>query len=150
MRLMLALLVSLFLAACAATPDRAPVAAIGDTKVWYSIDNRAGLTPEELELLTGRLDEALAGALVPPGTAGARHAKVTITSYRMLHESGRALVGMVSGTDHVASVVQLSGPAGAAVDEHRVVTRASKAIGTEVELLHRHGNELAAGILAAD
>lgn len=138
-----AALLALILAACGSIPEPVPAAA-GGAKVWYSVDNRAGLTPEELEALQRPLEAALAPVRVAPGSAGAQHLKITLTSYRMMHESGRAVVGMVSGTDHVASVVQWIDPAGRRlVAEERVLTRATKSIGTADALLRRHAEEIA-------
>ena len=140
--LFLAALLALALAACGSMPD--PVAAPAGAKVWYSVDNRAGLTPEELEALLQPLDAGIASVKVAPGTAGAQHLKITITSYRMIHESGRAVVGMVSGTDHIASVLQWIDPAGKrVVAEERVLTRATRSIGSADALVRQHALEIA-------
>lgn len=151
MRMIAALLCSLLLAACAGTPETpAPVAATG-TKVWYSVDNRAGLTSDELTALTDRLVASLGAAHAPAGAAGANHLKITITSYRMLHQSGRAVVGMVSGTDHIASTVQLIEPASRRlIDEERVLTRTTKAIGSADQMLIDHADQIARYAVAGD
>lgn len=151
MRMIATLLCSLLLAACAGTPDASvPVAATG-AKVWYSVDNRAGLTSDELTVLTERLVAGLGAAQAPAGAAGANHLKITITSYRMLHQSGRAVVGMVSGTDHIASTVQLIEPANRRLlDEKRVLTKTSKAIGSADGMLREHADEIARYAVSGD
>ena len=151
MRLLFALVVSLLLAACASTPDTPVAAAPTGAKVWYSVDDKVGLTSDELDTLTRQLESALAPVRVAPGTAGAQHLRITIVSYRMIDESARAVVGMVSGSDHIASVVQHVDPAGNRVlAEKRVLTRASKSIGAADAVLRAHGDEIARYVLGTD
>jgi hypothetical protein len=58
---------------------------------------------------------------------------------------------MVSGSDHIASVVQHVDPAGnRVVAEKRILTRASKAIGTADALLRQHGAEISRYVLGTD
>lgn len=149
MRLLFALLACLLLAACASGPD-AVVPTTG-AKVWYSVDDKAGLTSDELEMLTGSLESGLAPVRVAPGTAGAQHLRITIVSYRMIDESARAVVGMVSGSDHIASVVQHIDPTTHRVlAEKRILTRASKSIGTADAVLRAHADEIADYVLGGD
>lgn len=151
MRLLFALAASLLLAACASSPETPVAAPVTGAKVWYSIEDKAGLTPDELGALTRQLESALAPVRVAPGTAGAQHLRVTIVSYRMIDESARAVVGMVSGSDHVASVVQHIDPAGNRVlAEKRILTRATKAIGTADAVMRAHGDDIGRYVLSGD
>ena len=151
MRLLFALAASLLLAACASTPDTPAAASVTGAKVWYSVDDKVGLTPEELEMLTMQLEAGLAPVRVAPGTAGAQHLRITVVSYRMTDDSARAVVGMVSGSDHIASVVQHIDPAGnRLLAEKRVLTRASKSIGTAAAVLRAHGDEIARYAVSGD
>jgi hypothetical protein len=150
MRTLFALLATLLLAACASTPAPVAAPAVG-TKVWYSLDDRVGLTPEERDRLVEVLEQGLAPVRVAPGTAGAQHLRVTVVSYRMVDDSARAVVGMVSGSDHIASVVQHVDPAGNRVlAEKRILTRASKSIGAADALLRAHGTEITGYVLGTD
>lgn len=148
MRSVFVVLLSLLLAACAGTPETVsappvPVAAVSSGKLSYSVIDRVGLTPDELAVLTGRLDAGLAAVLVPAGTEGANQLRITLTGYRMIDEASRQVEGMVAGGDHVASVVRLTDPAGAVlIDDRRVLTQANRAAHSAESMLRQHGDDI--------
>lgn len=141
MRLLPALLLAFSLGACGSTPE--PVSAPAGAPMWYSIVDRVGLLPEESDALAQQLGAALGASGVAPGTPGAQHLRVTVTSWRWTNGAGRASEGLVADADHVASVVQrLDATTSAVIAEERVITPATRAMQGADAMLRAHGNDI--------
>lgn len=144
------LLLCSMLTACIGTsskvsrPNSAPIG----TRLWYSIENPGGMTPEGLSVLRSRLDERFSVVRAPDGSPGAVHVRITVTQYRMRHGAARALVGVMAGTDKVLSVVQVMDPVtGLELGRLDVDSGNATAVGSAGGLLRGHADEIADFVL---
>lgn len=152
MRLLLILAAALLLSGCIGTKGTAvrPNEAPADATYWYSIDPSGGITPEGLTVLKARLDERFAGVRAADQAPGALQVRITVVSYRMRHGAARALVGIMAGTDHVHSRVELVDPAtGRVLGALTVESKNQTAMGSAGGLLRGHADEIADYVLRA-
>ena len=150
MRHLLILVVAILLSGCIGTKGMAvrPNDAPADARYWYSVDTSGGMTPEGLVVLKARLDERFAAVRAPDRTPGAVEVRITVTSYRMRHGAARALVGIMAGTDHVHSPVELIDTAsGAVLGALNVESKNQTAIGSAGGLIRGHADEIADYVL---
>jgi PBP1b-binding outer membrane lipoprotein LpoB len=147
MRLPTALLASLLLAACASDPAPVAVAPGAVGQVWVTIDDKAGLTPTEIEALAMQLGTELGPVNVAPGTPGANQLKVVVTGFRMTQDAARTSEGMVAGTDHMVSEVRLLDATDRPLDEHRVLTKGKRSLDTGEALARAHAADIADAVL---
>lgn len=150
MRLLLLAALAAMLTGCIGTSSKVarPNAAATDSKLWYSVENTGGMTPEGLAVLRGRLDERFVAVRALEGTPGAVHVRVTITQYRMRHGAARALVGVMAGKDTVRSTVQVLDPAtGQELGRLEVDSGNATAVGSAGGLLRGHADEIADFVL---
>lgn len=140
----------LLLAGCIGTSStvaRPNASAVG-SKLWYTVDNPGGMTPEGMQVLRARLDERFVAVRTADGTQGAVHVKVTVTAYRMRHGAARALVGIMAGKDTVLSTVQVLDPAtGQELGRINVESGNATAVGSAGGLLSGHADEIADFVL---
>lgn len=138
------------LAACIGTSSKVarPNAAATGSKIWYTVENPGGMTPEGLTVLRGRLDERFVAVRAAEGTPGSVHVRVTVTAYRMRHGAARALVGIMAGKDTVLSTVQVLDPAtGQELGRLNVESGNATAVGSAGGLLRGHADEIADFVL---
>ena len=152
----LAWLASVILIACAAltgcigTSSKVarPNAAATGSKLWYTVENPGGMTPEGMTVLRSRLDERFVAVRTADGAPGAVHVKITVTAYRMRHGAARALVGIMAGKDTVLSTVQVLDPAtGHELGRLNVESGNATAVGSAGGLLRGHADEIADFVL---
>lgn len=148
--LLVALLVAT-LAGCIGTSSQVarPNSSQVGSKLWYTVENPGGMTPEGLAVLRGQLDSRFAVVRVADGSPGAMHVRITVTQYRMRHGAARATVGIMAGTDKVLSTVQVLDPAtGAELGRLEVDSGNATAVGSAGGLLRGHADEIADFVLA--
>lgn len=148
--IVLAALAAVAVTGCIGTSSNVarPNAAATGSKLWYSVENPGGMTPEGLTVLRGRLDERFVAVRAAEGTPGAVHVRVTVTQYRMRHGAARALVGVMAGTDKVLSTVQVLDPAsGHELGRLEVESGNATAVGSAGGLLRGHADEIADFVL---
>ncbi|CAN4277991.1 DUF4410 domain-containing protein [Pseudoxanthomonas sp. LjRoot125] len=141
----------LSLAACIGTSSKVarPNASAIGSKLWYTIENPGGMTPEGMAVLRTRLDERFVAVRAAESTPNAVHVKVTVTAYRMRHGAARALVGIMAGKDAVLSTVQVLDPAtGQELGRLNVESGNATAVGSAGGLLRGHADEIADFVLA--
>ena len=146
-----ALLLCTTLTACIGTSSTVarPNAAAPGSRLWYSIDNTAGMTPQGLAVLRSRLDERFVPVRTTEGAPGAVHVKITVTSYYMRPGAARALVGIMAGKDRVLSTVQVLDPSsGQELGRLNVESGNATAVGSAGGLLRGHADEIADFVLA--
>lgn len=149
-RLLLLITLPFFLAACIGTSSKVarPNAAATGSKLWYTVENPGGMTPEGMTILRSRLDERFVAVRAADGTPDAVHVKVTVTAYRMRHGAARALVGIIAGKDTVLSTVQILDPAtGQELGRLNVESGNATAVGSAGGLLRGHADEIADFVL---
>lgn len=147
--LLVALLV-VTLTGCIGTSSKVarPNASAVGSKLWYTVDNPGGMTPEGMQVLRSRLDERFVAVRAADGTPGAVHVKVTVTAYRMRHGAARALVGIMAGKDTLLSTVQVLDPAtGQELGRLNVESGNATAVGSAGGLLRGHADEIADFVL---
>lgn len=150
MRILIVVALTVTLAACIGTSSNVarPNASAVGSKLWYTVDNPGGMTPEGMTLLRSRLDERFVAVRTADGTPGAVHVKVTVTAYRMRHGAARALVGIMAGKDTVLSTVQVLDPAtGQELGRLNVESGNATAVGSAGGLLRGHADEIADFVL---
>ena len=150
MRILFTAILVTLLTGCIGTSSKVarPNAAVAGSKLWYSVENSGGMTPEGLAVLRGRLDERFAAVRAAEGTAGAVHVRVTVTQYRMRHGAARALIGVMAGKDTVRSTVQVLDPAtGQELGRLEVDSGNATAVGSAGGLLRGHADEIADFVL---
>lgn len=111
----------------------------------YSIDNRGGMSEENLATLRTSLDSQLRGAgllAATPSSAG-RHVTITINEYRMHHGAARALVGIMAGKDTIRSTVQVTDRDGNVLGSGEIDSGNATAWGTTGGLVEGHAEEIA-------
>lgn len=147
--LILAIALPFALAACIGTSSKVarPNAAAVGSKLWYTIDNPGGMTPEGMQVLRARLDERFVAVRTADGAPGAVQVKVTVTAYRMRHGAARALVGIMAGKDTVLSTVQVLDESGAELGRLNVESGNATAVGSAGGLLRGHADEIADFVL---
>jgi len=144
--IVLALLAALVLSACGTssqvTKRYAPAA--GD-QFAYTIDNRGGMSEENLVTLRSSLDGQLraAGLLAASPSNAARRVTITINEYRMRHGAARALVGIMAGKDTIRSTVEVVGSDGEVLGSSEIDSGNSTAWGTTGGLVEGHAEEIA-------
>jgi len=152
-RLALPIFIAIFgalLSGCIGTSSKVarPNAAVTGTKLWYTVDNPGGMTPEGLAVLRTRLDERFVAVRAAEGAPDAIQVKVTVTRYRMRHGAARALVGIMAGKDTVLSTVQVLDPAtGQELGRLDVESGNATAVGSAGGLLRGHADEIADFVL---
>ena len=141
----------LVLAGCIGTSSKVarPNASAIGSKLWYSVDNPGGMTPEGMAVLRARLDERFVAVRTAEGSPDSVHVKVTVTAYRMRHGAARALVGVMAGKDTVLSTVQVIDPeTGQELGRLNVESGNATAVGSAGGLLRGHADEIADFVLA--
>lgn len=119
------------------------------SKLWYTVENPGGMTPEGLAVLRGQLDSRFAMVRVADEALNAVHVRITITKYRMRHGAARATVGIMAGTDKVLSTVQVLDPATSQeLGRLEVDSGNATAVGSAGGLLRGHADEIADFVLA--
>lgn len=119
------------------------------SKLWYTVENPGGMTPEGLAVLRGRLDERFVAVRAADGAPSAVQVRVTVTRYRMRHGAARALVGVMAGKDTVLSTVQVIDPvSGQELGRLDVESGNATAVGSAGGLLRGHADEIADFVLA--
>ena len=150
MRILIVVALTVTLAACIGTSSNVtrPNASAVGSKLWYTVDNPGGMTPEGMTVLRSRLDERFVAVRAADGYPGAVHVKVTVTAYRMRHGAARALVGIMAGKDTVLSTVQVLDPAtGQELGRLNVESGNATAVGSAGGLLRGHADEIADFVL---
>jgi len=150
-RSIIMLVCAVVLSGCIGTSSKVarPNAAVPGSKLWYTIDNQGGMTPEGLAVLRARLDERFVSVRAMEGTPDAVHVKVTVTRYRMRHGAARALVGIMAGKDTVLSTVQVIDPVTSEeLGRLDVESGNATAVGSAGGLLRGHADEIADFVLA--
>lgn len=148
--LILATALPFFLAACIGTSSKVarPNASAVGSKLWYTVENPGGMTPEGLTVLRSRLDERFIAVRTAEGAPDAVHVKVTVTSYYMRPGAARALVGIIAGKDRVLSTVQVIDPVtGHELGRIHVESGNATAVGSAGGLLRGHADEIADFVL---
>lgn len=148
--IVLAALAAVALTGCIGTSSKVarPNASAVGSKLWYTVENPGGMTPEGMTVLRSRLDERFVAVRAADGTPGAVHVKVTVTAYRMRHGAARALVGIMAGKDTVLSTVQILDPlTGQELGRLNVESGNATAVGSAGGLLRGHADEIADFVL---
>lgn len=151
MRLLLLAALAAMLTGCIGTSSNVarPNSSQVGSKLWYTVENPGGMTPEGLAVLRGRLDERFVAVRAAEGTPGAVQVRVTVTRYRMRHGAARALVGIMAGKDTVLSTVQVIDPtSGQELGRLDVESGNATAVGSAGGLLRGHADEIADFVLA--
>ncbi|WP_162374970.1 DUF4410 domain-containing protein [Pseudoxanthomonas sangjuensis] len=147
----LAVLLCTLLTGCIGTSSSIarPNSAEPGSRLWYTIENPGGMTPQGLQVLRARLDERFAGVLVPENSQEAVRVKITVTRYYMRPGAARALVGIMAGKDRVLSTVQVLDPVtGEELGRLNVESGNATAVGSAGGLLRGHADEIADFVLA--
>lgn len=125
-----------------------PNSAAPGSKLWYTVENPGGMTPQGLTVLKTRLDERFQAVRVVDGSPGAVHVKITVNSYYMRPGAARALVGIMAGRDSVLSTVQVLDPStGQELGRLNVDSGNATAVGSAGGLLRGHADEIADFVL---
>lgn len=138
------------LTACVGTSSKVarPNATATGSRLWYTINNPGGMTPEGMSVLRSRLDERFVAVRAPEGSPNTVEVRITVTQYRMRHGAARALVGVMAGTDKVLSTVQILEPTtGQELGRLEVDSGNATAVGSAGGLLRGHADEIADFVL---
>lgn len=143
--LVLALLGILVLSACGTSSQVTQrYSAAANDQFAYTIDNRGGMSAENLATLRSALDSQLraAGLLAATAASAERRVTITINEYRMRHGAARALVGIMAGKDTIRSTVKVVASDGKVLGSSEIDSGNATAWGTTGGMVEGHAEEI--------
>lgn len=144
--LIVALLCVLF-AGCAGTSLNVlkPLEPGTSGKFTYQLTPKVDVSAEALTIMNERLRSQLAESLELSPNQSTKKVEITITKYRMRHGAARALVGIMAGTDNIASRVTVTDAvSGTILADYIVNSLNDSAWGTSRGLIEEHIDKVVA------